>query len=88
MNPFGQVPVLEDGDVYIADSGAILLYLAGKFRDESWFPRDSETLAGIVRWFSVALGADRPDPKQRLARLTRSNDRSMQRQLGRKGARC
>ncbi|MDH8080055.1 glutathione S-transferase N-terminal domain-containing protein, partial [Klebsiella pneumoniae] len=28
MNPFGQVPVLVDGDAVIADSNAILVYLA------------------------------------------------------------
>ena len=30
LNPFGQVPVLEDNDVVIADSNAILVYLARK----------------------------------------------------------
>jgi glutathione S-transferase len=29
-NIFGQIPVLEDGDVTIADSNAILIYLASK----------------------------------------------------------
>lgn len=28
LNPLGQVPVLEDGDLVLADSNAILVYLA------------------------------------------------------------
>lgn len=31
MNPFGQVPVLEDGELAIADSNAILVYLVEKY---------------------------------------------------------
>ena len=28
LNPFGQIPVLKDGDLVLADSNAILVYLA------------------------------------------------------------
>ena len=31
MNPFGQVPVLQDGDVTLGDSNAILVYLEAKY---------------------------------------------------------
>jgi glutathione S-transferase len=31
MNAFGQIPVLQDGDVTLADSNAILVYLAGTY---------------------------------------------------------
>ncbi|HEY9193188.1 MAG TPA: glutathione S-transferase N-terminal domain-containing protein, partial [Methyloversatilis sp.] len=30
-NPFGQVPVIEDGEVVVADSTAILVYLASRY---------------------------------------------------------
>src|SRR4051812_37552645 len=30
-NPFGQVPVIEDGDVTLADSNAILVYLNARY---------------------------------------------------------
>jgi glutathione S-transferase len=30
LNPFGQVPVIEDGEVTLADPNAILVYLAAK----------------------------------------------------------
>ncbi|MBL1415666.1 MAG: glutathione S-transferase N-terminal domain-containing protein, partial [Moritella sp.] len=30
-NSFGQVPVIEDGDITLSDSNAILVYLASKY---------------------------------------------------------
>lgn len=57
MNAFGQVPVLEDGDTVIADSNAILVYLAGKYdRSGQWLPRDPTMAAQVQRWLSVAAG--------------------------------
>lgn len=55
-NPFGQVPVLEDDGVYIADSNAILVYLAKKFNKTDWLPEDAKQAAEIQRWLSVAAG--------------------------------
>lgn len=54
MNPFGQVPVLEDGNVVLADSNAILVYLAHKHEPTRWLPPDSA--AQIQRWLSIAAG--------------------------------
>jgi glutathione S-transferase len=56
-NPFGQVPVLEDGDTVIADSNAILTYLALRY-DQSgqWLPRDAVQAAKVQQWLSVAAG--------------------------------
>lgn len=56
LNPFGQVPVLEDGDLAIPDSNAILVYLARKLDRKDWLPDDLATLARIQRWLSVAAG--------------------------------
>lgn len=57
MNAFGQVPVLEDGETVIADSNAILVYLAGKYdRSGKWLPADPATAAQVQRWLSVAAG--------------------------------
>lgn len=53
---FGQVPVLEDGDVTIADSNAILVYLARRYTEPSWYPDAPESAARIQRWLSVAAG--------------------------------
>ncbi|WP_431858545.1 glutathione S-transferase family protein [Azospirillum sp.] len=57
MNPFGQIPVIEDGDVTLADSNAILVYLAGRYDEAGrWLPRDPVTAARVQRWLSVAAG--------------------------------
>jgi glutathione S-transferase len=71
LNPFGQVPVLEDGDDVIADSVAILVYLASKYDpDRTWLPVDPLEAAKVQRWLSVAQGAIFNGPnKARLAKL-------------------
>jgi glutathione S-transferase len=56
LNPFGQVPVLEDDGVVIADSNAILVYLARRYGDASWLPQDPAGAAAVQRWLSVAAG--------------------------------
>ncbi|HLZ66499.1 MAG TPA: glutathione S-transferase [Aliidongia sp.] len=56
LNPFGQVPVIDDGGRIIADSNAILVYLAIRYGDESWLPRDVVLNAEVQRWLSVAAG--------------------------------
>lgn len=56
LNAFGQVPVIQDGDVTLADSNAILVYLAGKYGGEGWLPRDPLGAAQVQRWLSVAAG--------------------------------
>jgi glutathione S-transferase len=56
-NPFGQVPVLEDGDLVLADSNAILVYLALRYDpSRKWYPADATKAAAIQRWLSVAAG--------------------------------
>ncbi len=56
LNPFGQVPVLEDDGVAIADSNAILVYLAKKTGRTDWLPEDALGAATVQRWLSVAAG--------------------------------
>lgn len=56
LNPFGQVPVLDDGGTVIADSNAILVYLARRYGDASWLPQDPAGAAAVQRWLSVAAG--------------------------------
>lgn len=56
LNPFGQVPVLDDEGVVIADSNAILVYLAKKGRRDDWLPEDPAGAAAVQRWLSVAAG--------------------------------
>ena len=54
-NPFGQVPVLEDGEVTLSDSNAILVYLATRYdADRRWYPTDVTAQAHIQGWLSKA----------------------------------
>ncbi len=56
LNPFGQVPVIDDDGVVIADSNAILVYLAKRYGDADWLPSDPLGAAAVQRWLSVAAG--------------------------------
>jgi glutathione S-transferase len=57
LNPFGQVPVIQDGDLTIADSNAILVYLAMRYDPAGqWLPKDPGRAAEVQRWLSVAAG--------------------------------
>ena len=53
LNPFGQVPVLSDGEKTFSDSQAILVYLARRYGAEHWLPLDPEGLARVVRWLAA-----------------------------------
>lgn len=56
-NPFGQVPVIEDGEHTIADSNAILVYLASRYDPSGrWLPREPVAAAQVQRWLGVAAG--------------------------------
>jgi glutathione S-transferase len=57
MNPLGEIPVLRDGDVVIADSTAILVYLALKYdASGQWLPREPVAAAKVQQWLSHASG--------------------------------
>lgn len=56
LNPLGQVPVFEDGDLVLRDSTAILTYLAEKYdATGAWLPKDAVTRAQVQQWLSVAV---------------------------------
>lgn len=54
LNPWGEIPILVDGEVVLRDSQAILVYLAAKYADESWLPRDAAGMAEVMQWLSTA----------------------------------
>jgi len=57
LNRFGEVPVLEDGELVLADSTAILVYLASKYDTSgSWLPREPVAAAKVQQWLSTASG--------------------------------
>jgi glutathione S-transferase len=55
INPFGTVPVLDDGGVLVRDSLAILVHLARlPVAGSSWLPRDPAVEVEIQTWLSRA----------------------------------
>lgn len=69
LNPFDEVPVLEDEGLVLRDSQAILIYLAGKRNDQHWWPQEPAAQAMIAEWLSVAASEIRNGPNT--ARLIR-----------------
>jgi glutathione S-transferase len=53
LNPFGQIPVIDDDGVVVSESGAILLYLARK--SGKLMPRELAGEAQVLRWCFTAL---------------------------------
>ncbi len=53
LNPFGQIPVIDDDGVVVSESGAILLYLARK--TGKLMPTDLAGEAQVLRWSIAAL---------------------------------
>lgn len=57
LNPFGQIPVIQDGDLTLADSNAILVYLAQRYdASGQWLPQAPGQMAEVQRWLSAAAG--------------------------------
>ncbi|WP_332687033.1 glutathione S-transferase family protein [Bosea sp. (in: a-proteobacteria)] len=57
LNPLGQIPVLQDGALTLADSNAIMVYLVRRHAPESdWLPADPVAAAQVQRWLSIAAG--------------------------------
>jgi glutathione S-transferase len=61
VHPLGKSPVITDGDVTLAESGAILEYLAARYDDGKLVPRDGtpERLR-YVYWMHFAEGSAMP----------------------------
>lgn len=57
MNSLGQVPVIDDNGIVLADSNAIIVYLAKKYQtDYVWLSSDEVEAAQVQRWLSIAAG--------------------------------
>jgi glutathione S-transferase len=57
LNPLGQIPVLEDGPLVLADSNAIMVYLVRRYAPGSpWLPEEPAAAAQVQRWLSIAAG--------------------------------
>lgn len=54
LNPWGELPILVDGERVLRDSQAILVYLAGTYGGAAWWPAEAHLQAEIVQWLSTA----------------------------------
>ena len=66
VQPFGQVPAIEDGDLTLFESGAIVLYVAERSR--ALMPSDPTARVLVAQWTFAALNTIEP-PIQHLAAL-------------------
>lgn len=72
LNPFGQMPVIEDGNFTIADSHACLVYLARKYdQSGSWLPADAESDAKVAEWLSKSANEIHQGPWMKRAKIRR-----------------
>ncbi len=54
LNPFGEIPILTDGELVLRDSQAILVYLARRYGGEDWLPTEPAAMAKVMEWLMVA----------------------------------
>lgn len=54
LNPWGEIPILVDGDVVLRDSQAILVYLAAQYAGEAWLPKDAAGMGTVMQWLSTS----------------------------------
>jgi glutathione S-transferase len=58
LQPFGQVPILEEDGFVLFESGAIVLYIGE--RSEALLPKDSAARARATQWLIAALNSIEP----------------------------
>lgn len=57
LNPFGEIPIFEDGPLRLRDAQAILVYLARKYdKSLQWYPEDAASQGRIQQWLSTGGG--------------------------------
>ena len=58
LQPFGQVPILEQDDLVLFESGAIVLHIGEQ--SEALLPKDASARARAVQWLIAALNSIEP----------------------------
>lgn len=58
LQPFGQVPILEENGFVLFESGAVVLYLGD--RSETLLPKDPQARARATQWLIAALNSIEP----------------------------
>ena len=86
ISPRGLIPVLEDEDEVIADSMAILIYLARRYAPE-WLPDSPLEQARVMEWLAIAADELQYGAavSRRIKKLGVAGDLQTAQQLARKG---
>jgi glutathione S-transferase len=58
LNPFGQIPTFEDGELTLFESGSIVLHLAERY--PGLLPADAKARARAITWMFAALSTIEP----------------------------
>src|SRR3954469_24781997 len=58
LNPFGQIPTYEEGDLAIFETGAIVFHLAE--RHAGLLPKDANARARAITWMFAAVNSVEP----------------------------
>ena len=58
LHPFGQIPIYEEGDLILFETGAIVLHLAE--RHAGLLPEDANARARAITWMFAALNTVEP----------------------------
>ena len=58
LNPFGQIPTFEDGDLVLFETGSIVLHLAERYN--GLLPRDANARSRAITWMFAAVNSVEP----------------------------
>ena len=74
LQPFGQIPAYQEGDLTLFESGAIVLHLAE--RHAGLLPDDADARARAIAWMFAALSTVEPPIVDRMIAMIVERDRS------------
>jgi glutathione S-transferase len=73
LQPFGQIPAYQEGDLVLFETGAIILHLAGKF--PGLLPPEANSRARAITWMFAALNTVEPPIVERSSFVILERDR-------------
>ncbi len=73
LQPFGQIPSYEEGDLVLFESGAIVLHIAE--RHGQLLPKDANARARAIAWMFAALNTVEPPIFERMLLMILDRDK-------------
>ena len=74
IQPFGQIPTYEEGDLALFETGSIILHIAQ--RHPGLLPEDANARARAITWMFAAIGTVEPPIVERTAAWLMERDKS------------